>query len=159
VRWARRLGILGIVLLWGCATMASKPPEQALLERAQSYWEARRLHDLQTAYAMESTAQPRGTMTAFDYAQRFRNRAALHTTEIQNVTVNGNQGEVLVALEMMLPIRGRAIVKDTSRQAWVRIGGVWYHQTSTQPPRTFGEVLRSIRAPHKAGEESQGEAP
>ncbi len=139
--------------------MASKPPEQALLERAQSYWQARRLHDLQTTYAMESTAQPRGAMTAFDYARRFQNRATLHTSKIQKVTVNGSQGEVLVAVEMMLPIAGRAIIKDTSREAWVRIGGVWYHQTSMQPPQTFGEALRSIRAPSKASDESQDEAP
>ena len=159
MRWARWSGILGVVLLWGCATMVSKPPEQALLERAQSYWQARRLHDLQTAYAMESAAQPRGTMTAFDYTQRFRNSATLHTSKIQKVTVNGSQGEVLVAVELMLPMAGRPIIKDTSRAVWVRIDGVWYHRTPTRRPQTFGEALRSIKAPRKASDESQDEAP
>jgi hypothetical protein len=121
-----------VLCLGGCAGMPEKTPEQVLVERAHTYWDAAKLHDMATIYHMESGALD-GTLTA-DALQSQVSKASLLSYEFKHVQIHDKDAEIKVdAKYYIAPMHKPITIIRT--EYWVLIDSQWYHRTGRPTPR------------------------
>jgi hypothetical protein len=129
--WLTLIAAFWLAGLAGCSTLASKPPEQALLERAQRYWQARQVRDLATILELEEAGRPGGWLTAMNVANLIGAGIRLSQVQVSTPIVDGATGQVTVSANAQY--MAMAIVPGTFHQVvkdpWVLSDGRWYHKT------------------------------
>lgn len=118
-------------LTTGCATLQT--PEESLQQRAQAFWDARKINDELSAYKYEAESlQPGSTLQNY---LKGSGRIEYRSVEIKSVKlISPTEGEALVAVSYALP--GTPITKpfaSTLRDQWTNIDGRWYH---IKPPKS-----------------------
>jgi len=108
----------------GCAALQS--PEESLKERAQAYWNAKKINDALSAYKYEDISL-QAEQNVQNYAKR-TSSIEYRVAEVKGVKLtSANEGEVTVDLSYTLP--GTIITKPIStsiRDYWIEIDGQWY---------------------------------
>ncbi len=129
------VAILGVLALWlgGCAVQPAKTPEQALAERARTYWDAAKVRDLSTLYRLEADALE-GKLTPDAFSQRMSSPSQLISYEFKQIQIHGKEAEIEVATKFAIPKLHQPFT-DTTKDHWILIDGQWYHQT---PVSLFG---------------------
>lgn len=115
-------------LLSACVTMSQAPGYGVPLdERIKAYWAAREAGDEKTMYGMESAALPGGWLTPVVAAERGTG-LSVSNAEIGKPAVQGDHAQVDVTAEVRVPAF-RKPMRTTTTDKWIRIDGVWYHET------------------------------
>ena len=108
----------------GCAALQS--PEESLKERAQAYWNAKKINDALSAYKYEDISL-QAESNVQNYAKR-TSSIEYRVVEVKGVKlISANEGEVNVDLTYTLP--GTIITKPiptSIRDYWIKIDGQWY---------------------------------
>lgn len=123
------LGML-VLCLGGCSGNPEKTPEQALVGRAQAYWEAGKLRDFATVYRLESDALD-GKLRP-DQAQRTAPQSRLLSYEFKHIQIHDKEAEIEVVGKFSLPQLHQPFTSITVDH-WILIDGQWYHRTSASP--------------------------
>ena len=131
---------------------------QALRERAQQYWEARRLNDWLTEYQMESGSLAGGKLTPDKFAGRLSNRSRVYRYQnprITDVTVQNDEGKVTVMVDRKFIRWGSTKKDEMIKDPWVLIEGRWYHKTGAG----IHEIMQKIgvKPPQQDAEPRIGE--
>lgn len=142
------LVLVAVMLLTACVSSneatkeaekeTAKPPEVALQERAQAYWEAKRTGDLATAYRMEmpeeGSDRPNLSLAAYAAQGKRSERAQLVGVKIKEVKVEGDEGLVTMDYAQAIYFFGKAHVMEGSTvDRWQRVDGQWYHVLPAPP--------------------------
>ena len=129
------LAILGVLALWlgGCAVQPAKTPEQSLAERARTYWDAAKVHDLATLYRLEADALE-GKLKPDDMPQRMSSGSQMISYEFKQIQIHGKEAEIEVTAKFALPQLHQPFT-NTTKDHWILIDGQWYHRN---PPSLFG---------------------
>ncbi|MFZ5580743.1 MAG: hypothetical protein ACOZAQ_09825 [Pseudomonadota bacterium] len=122
------LGVLALAALGlgsGCAMLQT--PEESLRERAQAFWDARKLGDDVTAYKYEELSKrPESTLQNY-----LKGRAAMEyrRIDIKSVRiVSPTEAEVILDMAYSVPAIGlKKPIEGQSKDPWVLIDGEWYH--------------------------------
>lgn len=121
--------ILGMLTLTsGCALLQS--PEESLRERAQAFWNARKIGDDITAYKYESLSkQPNSNLQTYLKA---REGIRYHHAEIQTVRLlKPDEAVVEVSITYTIPSIGfHKPIQGKIKDPWIMIDDRWYHDTS-----------------------------
>lgn len=123
---------LGLVAqMNGCASLQS--PEESLQQRAQAFWDARKINDELTAYKYEAESlQPGSTLQNY---LKGSGRIEYRSVEIKSVKlISPTEGEAHVVASYTLA--GTPITKpftSTLRDQWTNIDGRWYHIKPSKP--------------------------
>lgn len=114
--------ILGITLVGlTSAVIAGEPLEQ----RAQRYWTARAVNDLQTVYSLESAALPGGGLTPDQY-QRVKG-LPVRDVKVLETVVEGDRAKVKIQGQVAVGTLGW--VSQSLTEEWVLVNDEWYHST------------------------------
>jgi hypothetical protein len=142
---ARRRLILALaaplvaVVLAGCATTGAVPVDQgadqeALMKRAQTYWNLVRANDTVAAWAYEAASKDQ-SMTLEGYIKR--GGIAYDTVEVKGVrSLEGDEAVLDVWMRYGIPMLRLKAQEATAQDHWRRIDGVWHHvlrRSSTIP--------------------------
>lgn len=152
-------GLAGVLVAAINGTSAWGADEvQALRERAQQYWEARRLNDWLTEYQMESGSLTGKELTPDVFAARLNNRSAAYRFQnprITDVTVQNGEGKVTVIVDRKFIRWGSTQKDEVIRESWVLIKGRWYHKTDP----SIHEIMQKIgvKTPKEDAEPGIGE--
>jgi len=127
--------------------LAPKPSEQALLERAQRYWQARQTRDLATVLELEEAGRPGGWLNAMNVANAVGAGIRLSQVRVSVPKIDGATAQVTVSANAQYEVM--ALVPGTFRQQavqdpWVLVDGLWYHKT---------HQWQSLSAPQKEHEQ------
>jgi hypothetical protein len=96
----------------------------SLLEQVTKYWEARVKGDVEQAYSLEVP----GTLDKPTYQQRIlKSPIAFRAYTIQSIKEDGNQAEVKLRMEYLLPGLPQP-ASSTMVDTWVKSHGRWYHK-------------------------------
>lgn len=98
---------------------------ESLEQRAQRYWTARSINDLQTVYSLESAAQPGGWLTPDKYKQL----GGLPVREVKIVETKVDGDKATVTLQGQVAVGTLGWMPQTLTENWMLIEGEWYHQT------------------------------
>ncbi|MGE0824450.1 MAG: hypothetical protein AB7P18_20330 [Candidatus Binatia bacterium] len=111
------LTILGVVAS-SCETKTVN-----LEERVKAYWEARTKGQAELAFEFEAP----GSIDKPTYLKKILTAPVAFTScTIQSIKENGNEAEVVLRAEYLLPGLSRP-VSSSMMERWVRINGQWYH--------------------------------
>ena len=138
---SRRILLIALTLgtlTAGCSALQS--PEESLKERAQAYWNAKKINDALSAYKYEDISL-QAEQNVQNYAKR-TSSIEYRVAEVKGIKlVSANEGEVTVDLSYILP--GTIITKPIStsiRDYWIKIDGQWYRskpvEKKTAPENT-----------------------
>jgi hypothetical protein len=143
-RRKRRVSMMAgllVALLGGFPAWADQT--QALRERAERYWEARRLNDLVTEYQLESGSLPEGGLTPDRFVGLVNNRNQLirdQNARITDVTVRDDEGEVTLLVDRVFVRWGSTKKDQVVKEKWLLLEGEWYRRTGPD----LQEMMRSI---------------
>ena len=131
------IGLLSIALL-GCASTpagsaaapkADASPE-ALVKRAQAYWDLVKANDNVGAWAFEAQSKdPRGSLEAY------LKKGGITYSKVQVLGVKSLEGDtavVNVSMTYSLPLLRVRNTELNTEDQWKLVDGVWYHA----PPRS-----------------------
>ena len=107
---------------------ASKSDEEVLRERAQAYWRARVLQDMQTAFSFEDPLRQR-KLGLVGYIRMVGEPGKLYDARVTGIKIEGNQADVEVELTYRFdfPPWKNEIMKGTLTDDWQKIDGIWNH--------------------------------
>jgi hypothetical protein len=95
-----------------------------LQERVTKYWEARIKGDIDQTYALEVP----GSFEKPAYQQKLLKSPVVFSAYIiQSIKENGDQAEVELRMEYILPGLSRP-ASSTMVDTWVKVRGRWYHK-------------------------------
>lgn len=131
--------LLVVATIGGCATVPdegfAKSSAARLQERAEVYWEARRLSDTHTWFEMESAGRPGGWMSPV-MAARMGRDIRFEEISVGKVAIDGDRATVEVTAQVRYLAMAqvahpfRQVVEDR----WVFLDGEWYHYTPEWKP-------------------------
>jgi hypothetical protein len=105
----------------------SRHSEAALMERANTYWEAIRSNDLVTAYQLE-TETAMGTLAPHEVELRRDWGVRVVGYRLDPGVIDGDKAEIPIVLEVTLPdSETKTKKKSGKKDFWTYIKGQWYH--------------------------------
>lgn len=124
--WHKNLHLFAVsilsVLIWGC----SRQPV-SLQEQVAKYWEARIAGAVEQAYELEVPE----SLDKLTYQKKLlKSPIIFKTYTIQSIKENGDEAEVELRMEYILPGLSRTASSSMSDK-WVKIHGRWYHELPT----------------------------
>lgn len=120
-----KLAAACVLLCVGVVTGCSKPVP--LETRVRAYWEARRVRDFTTAYALEN---PSSGVSQATYIQKMAAGTIVYeSVRIQEVQEDGVRATVKLHLSYRIPGLPKA-VQTTMSDPWTRVGREWVHDVS-----------------------------
>lgn len=130
--------LLGWISLAGCT---KKPTDvEALMQRANAYWDAATVFDLATMYDMEVQALD-GSYMAADAVQVLASPTRVATYKLANPKIDGDTATIDLDLQLKIsdsPAPGWSL--PPRPDFWTKIDGVWYHGKhavpAAEPPKT-----------------------
>lgn len=124
---------LSVLVLSGCASTATSPenPEDILISRAESRWEALLSNDYETAYSYYSPGFRSGT-SVVNYAIGIRSRKVRWTSaeyKEHSCTENSCKLTFDVGYRVLKPVPGLDKWDGTNliEETWINTGGEWWY--------------------------------
>lgn len=106
---------------------------EQLEQRVSEYYEALRVNDFQTIYALES-GSVNGSLTPDQAYKGNPTGVRILSYKSEITELDGDFAKVKISTKITFPeINGKEIVGGESSEAWVRIKGSWYHDTPVKP--------------------------
>lgn len=124
-------GLLGGLSVAGCT---QKPSDtEALMQRANTYWEAATVFDLATMYDMEIQALD-GSYIAADAVQVLASPTRVDQFKLANPKIDGDTATIDLDLSLRIadsPAPGWSL--PPRPDYWTKVDGVWYHGKHRAP--------------------------
>jgi hypothetical protein len=125
--------VLAAALISGCgggpAPLRGEADDRTiLLERAQVYWEARFVQDMQKAFAFEDPIR-RKRLSLNQYIRLVGEPGKVYAVAVKGATILGDQADVEVEMKTR-PLFGpwaKSLLTSSITDDWQKIDGVWYH--------------------------------
>ncbi len=133
-------------------TVDSQAAEQALRERVQVYWQAKRIHDEVTVYRMEAKSLSKESYTPQVHYRSRANKLRILGFSINDIQIDDDKAMVSLEVAHGLVFFGKTQpVKKQISDSWTLIDGQWYHgrsgrhkgQGQTQDPPVVGDYRDS----------------
>jgi hypothetical protein len=128
------IGILSILLMlggyygWRYYTNHS---EIALMQRANAYWEAIRVNDLQTAYQLEAETAV-GNLLPHDVEVKPEWGLRVVQFRLGKIEIDGDMAEIdVTTILTMLEFNGNVFPGGTKKDVWTFVDGQWFHGMSS----------------------------
>lgn len=154
IRIRRRIATMSLVFVVmsiGVAFAANKYSEEHLLERANDYWEARRVGDLHTIYQME-TATVEGRMLPHQVPKAPFGRIKLVGYKFRDVKIQGDKARFVLDIEITIPeLEGKSVTGPSNVDRWTFVEGDWYHGAD----RATLDAEKAVRSKRKAPEKQK----
>lgn len=142
--------IIGLMLVVGANYIRlylKNHSEEALKQRANVYWEAIRLNDLQTAYKLEAETAA-GNLLPHDVEVNPEWGLKVVQFNLGNVVIVGDVGEIDVTTMLtMMEFGGKTFPGGTKKDLWSFVDGQWFHGT----PQVGGAGIRKRPDPYRQG--------
>ncbi|MGQ9670538.1 MAG: hypothetical protein ACUVWY_10275 [Desulfosoma sp.] len=129
----------------------SLSPHEALRQRAESYWSAKKAKDWKT---VQTFVDPKVLPNLQDYFRKHDESKDLSTIvsfEIQKLVVEGDRGHTVTAVSFLLvhPLLGKPYpLHQTVEDHWVQRNGLWY--VVITPPNTEDFLRRLQKKPERS---------
>ena len=132
------LGMVMLLVVVSCARApvsptalpqtASRSDEEVLRERAQAYWQARVMQDMQTAFSLEDPLRQK-KLSLVGYIRTVGEPGSLYDSKVTTIKIEGDQADVDVDLtyRFAIPPWTNEVMKSTLTDDWQKIDGAWYH--------------------------------
>jgi|GEM_PF-1679163 hypothetical protein len=129
----------------------SLSPRDALHQRAESYWSARKAKDWKT---VQNFVDPKVVSNLQDYFKKHEESQDLSTIvsfEIREVVVEGDTGRTMTAVSFLLthPLLGKPYsLHQMVEDHWVQRNGLWY--VVIEPPNMEDLLRRLQKKPERS---------
>ena len=122
-----RFAFSAVILLVGaCASVDTRPPEQAVSERSVERAELLMRGEFEAAYAY-TTPGYRSLESVNDYAGRWLGASMWEEASVAKVSCNGEPAErCQVALRILLQMPQAGLIPTHFQETWVLSKGKWY---------------------------------
>lgn len=133
VRTALRLTAVLFLLACSVVLASDEPDRERLDDRIGTYWDAIRIRDLATAYALEWGSVD-GTLTASAFRERWdRSTWDVLGFKVMNVEMQGGEATLDVALVLLVPELAKPLTR-TRPERWVFSKGDWFRAPAAPAP-------------------------
>lgn len=123
------IAMLAVVLAGGTFAWQEyqhRRSEERLLERAREYWDARRLNDWNTVYAMEAETA-KGSLAPDEVDTRPEWGKRIFSFELGKIERFDNYAEVEIKKSIILRELTKPISTNATSDVWTFMNGDWYH--------------------------------
>lgn len=121
VGWA---AALLLALVWSATSGSPGLDDDHVLEKVRTYWSAREINDLHTAYGMEAAALPGGWLTL-----ALMQRIGLPVRDVSVELLEQGPEEARFRVRADVEIGVLGFVPQEVTERWIRIEGDWYRDT------------------------------
>jgi len=143
------VGLVVVLSLTACGRAGwrspSLSPHDALRQRAESYWTARKAKDWKTVQTFVDPKALSNLQNYFKKHEESQDFSTIVSFELQEVVVEGDTGRTVTAVSILLshPLLGKPYpLHQSVEDHWVQRNGLWY--VVIEPPN-MEDLLRKLQ--------------